>query len=117
MPDYLAATKGPQYSDSENEDDLYAVDAEEELEELQDLMIRKIQSMFRATRARALLKQLIRANYVKEFDGDTGQFLYRNKRTGETQRNKPVILGSEDLDDPKVYVCPPDYQNEESSIR
>ena len=60
-------------------------DAEEAEEELQDLMVRKIQSIYRARRARILMKQLIKANYVKELDEDTGHFLYRNKRTGEVQ--------------------------------
>ena len=35
--------------------------------------MRKIQSMWRAKRARQLMKQLIRANYVKEYDEDTGE--------------------------------------------
>jgi len=48
-------------------------------------MIRKIQSMYRAKRARALMKQLIKANYVKEYDEETGYFFYRNKRTGEVR--------------------------------
>ena len=103
--------------DSDEEDDLYGGDAEEELEELQDVMIRKIQALYRKKRARALLKQLIKANYVKEYDEETGHFLYRNKRTGEKQFHKPMVLGSDDLEDPKVYVCPPEYSNEPSAIR
>ena len=86
-------------------------------EELQDQLIRKIQSMYRAKRARALMKQLIKANYVKEYDEDTGYFFYRNKRTGEVQYTKPVALGPDDLDDPKIYIAPPDYEHDESVVR
>ena len=99
--------------DDDEEGDEFAASQEELEEERQDQCIRKIQSMYRAKRARALMKQLIKANYVKEYDEETGYFFYRNKRTGEVQYTKPVALGSDDLEDPKVYVAPPGYENDE----
>jgi len=106
-------------SDGNNSDgsDLNEPDEEELLEELQDQMVRKIQSIYRSRRARILMKQLIKANYVKEIDPDSGHFCYRNKRTGDIQWTKPAILGSDDLDDPKSYTAPPNYQNTLPCVR
>ena len=54
---------------------------------------------------------------VYPFHSIAGYFFYRNKRTGEVQYTKPMALGSDDLDDPKVYVAPPDYKLDPSSVR
>ena len=82
-PDHAAIPRpvSPSLSlgDNDNED-MYEATADELEEEAQDTAVRKIQSIYRARRARNLMKQLIKANYVKEYDEETGYFFYRNKR-------------------------------------
>ena len=38
---------------------------------------------------------------MKEVDSLTGEYIYRNKRTGNVSRRKPIFLGSDDLDTPR----------------
>ena len=61
----------------------FELTAEELQEEQEDAAIRIIQRAYRGKRAMQLLKQLIRANYVKIRDPDfENGFLYKNKTTG-----------------------------------
>lgn len=41
---------------------------------------------------------------MKEVDSLTGEYIYRNRRTGNVTRRKPIFLGSDDLDTPRC-VC------------
>lgn len=47
------------------------------------------------------IRELVKANFVKEVDSLTGSYIYRNRRTGHVSRRKPVFLGNEDLETPR----------------
>ena len=65
----------------------FELTAEELEEERQDAAVRIIQRAYRGKRALQLLKQLVRANYVKIRDPEfENSFLYKNKTTGELIR-------------------------------
>lgn len=108
--------------DADEDDDDAPLDAleatEEELEEERmDVAVRLIQDLYRKRRGRKLLREMVRANFIKEYDQETGEFFYKNIRTGKTQHTKPAALGSEDLPDPPVYFAPKGYIAEESATR
>lgn len=78
LPAYIIRLILNGYHDSE-----FELTAEELQEEQEDAAIRIIQRAYRGKRAIQLLKQLIRANYVKIRDPDfENGFLYKNKATG-----------------------------------
>lgn len=56
-----------------------------------------IQCAFRRFAARKLLRDQVRALFVKEFDPQTRAAQYRNTFNGEIKPKKPRALGSEDL--------------------
>ncbi|CAM9421334.1 unnamed protein product, partial [Discosporangium mesarthrocarpum] len=94
----------------------YEADEEELEEERQDSAAVLIQGLFRAKRARKLVRELVKSNFVKEIDPRTGRHLYRNRRTGEVSPEKPAFLGSDDLQTPRSFGCPEDYDPGKSSM-
>ena len=44
--------------------------------------MRVLQRAFRRRRGHKLLKEMVRANFVKEYDQERGDMFYRNIRTG-----------------------------------
>lgn len=93
------------------------MDEAERLEEEQDLRVRTIQKAFRSMRARRLVRELVAAHFVKEYDRDRDRFYYRNKLTGVRQRKKPMLLGDIDLPTPRVFYAPRDYSAGTSDVR
>lgn len=83
--------------------------AEEIEEERQDAAVRLLQNAYRAKRARQLLRELIRQNYVKLLDRSTMTYYYKNKTTGEINASKPIALGNQDLASPRVFIAPLTY--------
>ena len=84
--------------------------SEEELEEeRQDIAARYIQSAYRAKMARDTLKLMIRQNFVKLKDRQTGVYYYKNRTSGETMVRKPRILGNDDLPTPRDFRSPDNY--------
>lgn len=81
-----------------------------EEENERDLAARRIQRNFRSYNARSYLRTLIRSNYVKLVDRETGLYIYKNKMTGETTFRKPLCLGAFDLDLPHTPKAPEDYE-------
>lgn len=81
-----------------------------EEENERDLAARRIQRNFRSYNARSYLRILIRSNYVKLVDRETGLYIYKNKMTGETSFRKPLCLGAFDLDLPHTPKAPEDYE-------
>ena len=82
--------------------DAYELDyeqAEEEIEAERDAAARVIQRLCREAGARWRLRALIAALVSKEYDPETGQYFYVNKRTGESSWDKPVLMGDQDVDD------------------
>lgn len=69
----------------------------------EDDAARKIQGIYKARRARIRLRAMMREVYCVEFDDETGYYFYMDTRTGETSWEKPVMLGTEDLD-PNFHV-------------
>ncbi|GLE06571.1 hypothetical protein PINS_up015965 [Pythium insidiosum] len=59
---------------------------------------KRIQRMARAFLASAMIKRMIRENYMKLFDETTKTFYYLNTRTGATSEQRPVFL-RDDRDD------------------
>ncbi|KAJ1450387.1 hypothetical protein M885DRAFT_500093 [Pelagophyceae sp. CCMP2097] len=92
-------------------------DEDELHEEAQDSAVRFLQKAFRSKRARRLVKELIISNYVKEYDADKECFVYKNKRTGARQSNKPIALGADDLPDPVATFAPQGYETHPSGVR
>ena len=62
-----------------------------------------IQGVWRARKARKLLRKMIADVYVKKYDHDSKTFYYVNKKSGESFWKKPLGLHSEDL----VASAPP----------
>ena len=56
-----------------------------------------IQGAWRSHRARALLRQLISGVYTKHLDPESGQYFYKNQKTGTSIWNKPAALGDDDV--------------------
>ncbi|CAM9298189.1 unnamed protein product [Ectocarpus sp. 13 AM-2016] len=99
-----------------SDDDYFEPDEEELEEERQDEAVRLIQGLFRAKRARYVIRELIKANYVKEIDSLSGEPIYRNRRTGYISRRKPVFLGNDDLETPRHFAALDNYDPGKSAI-
>ncbi|CAM9743982.1 unnamed protein product, partial [Ectocarpus fasciculatus] len=82
----------------------------------QDEAVRLIQGLFRAKRARYVIRELVKANYVKEIDSLSGEPIYRNRRTGYISRRKPVFLGDDDLETPRYFTALDNYDPGKSAI-
>lgn len=78
-------------------------------ENQRDDAVRKIQGCFRRHHAVSMMRVRIRNNYVKLYDRENDMYIYKNKMTGATSFNKPLCLGSGDLDLPKSLRAPEDY--------
>merc|ERR1711938_262770 len=91
--------------------------AEELEEERQDEAVRLLQGLYRARKARRMMREMVRANFIKEYDPETEFFVYRNKRTNEVSHHKPLALGDEDLPTPKVHIAPKTYSVRAPSIK
>mmetsp|Transcript_37602 Transcript_37602/g.101955 ORF Transcript_37602/g.101955 Transcript_37602/m.101955 type:complete len:863 (-) Transcript_37602:894-3482(-) len=103
--------------DGEEEEKVYEATKEEIEEERMDAAVRLIQGLYRSRKAKRVIRDLVRANYVKEYDKDTGFYVYRNKSTGKVQTKKPRALGDDDLPNPTTHVAPDDYQIRKSSLK
>ncbi|CAM9314409.1 unnamed protein product [Ectocarpus fasciculatus] len=99
-----------------SDDDYFEPDEEELEEERQDEAVRLIQGLFRAKRARYVIRELVKANYVKEIDSLSGEPIYRNRRTGYISRRKPVFLGDDDLETPRYFTALDNYDPGKSAI-
>ncbi|GMH93930.1 hypothetical protein TrVE_jg7560 [Triparma verrucosa] len=60
----------------------------------------KLQGIWRQKKARQKMRHKARQQYEKMWDKDNYCYYYMNLRTGVADYKKPLILGSEDLDDP-----------------
>lgn len=78
-------------------------------ENQRDDAIRKLQRCYRRYRALSMMRLRVRNNYVKLYDRENDMYIYKNKITGNTSFNKPLCLGSGDLDSPKSLRAPEDY--------
>lgn len=63
----------------------------------------RVQCAFRMFAARNMLRQEIRALFVKEFDAKRQTAVYRNTFSGEKLLRKPFGLGSEELEYPDQW--------------
>mmetsp|Transcript_21311 Transcript_21311/g.61139 ORF Transcript_21311/g.61139 Transcript_21311/m.61139 type:complete len:1040 (-) Transcript_21311:220-3339(-) len=79
----------------------------------------KIQSVVRKLAARARARTIIREQFEKIFDRDSGAYYYVNSKTGACQWTKPVLLGDDELDIPKdewrQIECTPSRPGEPSA--
>ena len=73
----------------------------EEENDIKDTSAIKIQGMARSKVARRRSRKKCRQQYEKMWDKSYYCYYYINVGTGAQQWTKPLILGSEDLDDPK----------------
>lgn len=97
-------------NDSLGEDfaDDFAFDLE--ADDKRDDAARVIQRLSRTFLARIRLRNLVRANYIKKYDRVNERHYYKNKSTGEILNEKPRVLGSDDLPDPRSFVAPENYE-------
>eukprot|EP00750_Incisomonas_marina_P017898 INCI2563.2.p1 GENE.INCI2563.2~~INCI2563.2.p1 ORF type:complete len:707 (-),score=120.91 INCI2563.2:400-2520(-) len=58
----------------------------------------RIQAVFRKSRVRAHMKELVESVWDRMYDPHSGHCYYMNKVTGEARWNKPVLLGGEDIE-------------------
>lgn len=93
----------------EIEEDHLELSEEELEEERQDTAARLIQTAYRRKMASDLLKAMIRQNFVKLKDRDTGVYYYKNRTSGEIVMRKPRILGDGDLPTPRDFQAPKEY--------
>lgn len=63
----------------------------------------RVQCAFRMFAARKILRQEIRALFVKEFDAKRRLAVYRNTFSGDKSLRKPFGLGSEELEFPDQW--------------
>ena len=89
------------------EDDAFVFDLE--AEDKRDDAARVIQRLARMYLSIARLRAMVRANFIKKYDRVNERHYYKNKSTGEILLNKPRILGSGDLPDPRDFVAPDTY--------
>ena len=73
----------------------------EEDEDMKDEAACKLQGIWRQKQARRKIRHKARQQYEKMWDSENYCYVYVNLRTGAMDWTKPLILGSEDLDDPK----------------
>lgn len=109
--------KAQEEQEAEEEEGELQATAEELEEERQDEAVRLLQGLYRARKARRTLREMVRANFVKEYNPETEYFQYRNKRTGEVTDHKPLALGDEDLPTPKIHLAPKEYSIRAPSIK
>lgn len=57
----------------------------------------KVQKIWRAKRARRMLRKMLQNVFDKVQDEETGEYYYINRRTGEATWEKPTVLGSADI--------------------
>ena len=58
-----------------------------------------IQGLFRTVKAKTKMMGLCAEVYEKLYDPDSGEYFYYNKNTDESTWFKPMILGSQDLEE------------------
>ena len=57
-----------------------------------------LQGMWRARKARRMLRKLISSSFEKVWDEENQRFYYINKKSGDASWEKPKALGAEDID-------------------
>jgi hypothetical protein len=66
---------------------------------------RKIQSAYRSLKARRMLRRMLRRDWKKRVDPQSGELFYYNVRSGQSKWTKPYLLGpGDDLAEPP-YHC------------
>ena len=80
-----------------------------EQEDREDEAVRVMQRKARIFIARLRLIKLTRSNYIKKYDRVNDYFYYKNKTNGEILQDKPICLGMDDLEDPRQFEAPEDY--------
>lgn len=86
-----------------------AIEVMEIQEAMEDAAVTKIQHAYRAFLARKAFRTLIRQHFVKLFSARHGQYVYKNKVTGNEFFNKPSFLGEEDLPVHRLFEAPDDF--------
>jgi len=72
----------------------------EEDDDIKDEMAVKLQGIWRCKKARAKCRHKCRQQFEKMWDKNAWCYYYLNKNTGGIQWQKPLVMGSEELDDP-----------------
>ena len=63
-----------------------------------------MQAAYRCMKAKRMLKRLIRRDWKKRVDPQSGELFYYNIKTGESKWTKPYLLGpADDLSEPPYY--------------
>jgi hypothetical protein len=66
---------------------------------------RKVQAAYRSLKGRRMLRRLLRRDWKKRVDPQSGELFYYNVRTGQSKWEKPYLLGpGDDLAEPP-YHC------------
>jgi hypothetical protein len=69
----------------------------------------KIQCAVRKYQAKQRVQQLIRRRFVKLYDEVNKEYVYKDKFTQEIAVQKPRLLGNSDLQTPRSFEAPDDY--------
>ena len=70
------------------------------VEDQRDAAACKLQGMWRCRKARQKVRQILSKQFEKRYDPSSGQYYYVNTETGVMQWDKPVNMGSHDIDAP-----------------
>mmetsp|Transcript_31265 Transcript_31265/g.99336 ORF Transcript_31265/g.99336 Transcript_31265/m.99336 type:complete len:944 (-) Transcript_31265:177-3008(-) len=93
--------------------ELYEATEEELEEERQDAAARLLQGLYRAKRARRIIRELVKTNYLKIYDPEFERYFYKNKKTGATSWTKPTFFGSDDIEPQEFYHAPESWDPRE----
>jgi hypothetical protein len=69
-------------------------------EQMINSMACKIQGVWRSRKAMLMMRAMLKEIYSKRWDNDMQQFYYVNVKTQQVSWSKPLLLGSDDVDDP-----------------
>lgn len=83
----------------------------DDAELLEDAAIKLIQHAYKCHRFRQSFRQLLRLNYVRVFNPELDQYVFKNKVTGNVFITKPSFITNEDdLPIHRTFVAPTDYR-------